>query len=143
MRIVPVTNENKHEWAKLCNELWPHNPVDDMFEAFLCGELKHEYLCLVGNAAVAFISLSLRHDYVEGKTDQNPVGYLEGIYVKPEHRKQGIARGLVAFARQWAAGHGCTMFASDCELANNESRQFHNKMGFAEASINVHFAMPL
>ncbi len=49
--------------------------------------------------------------------------------------------GIIKVTKEWSKGHGCTMLASDCEFANRESRAFHNKIGFAEASINVHFTM--
>jgi len=114
-----------------------------MLEAFSKGEYDNEYLYEADNALIAFISLSLRRDYVEGKVDSNPVGYLEAIYVEPEYRKRGIARELVSFAKIWSIEQGCSMLASGCELANEESRIFHNKIGFAEASINVHFTMSL
>jgi aminoglycoside 6'-N-acetyltransferase I len=112
-----------------------------MMEGFDSGEYPNEYLYFSDDLPAAFISLSVRNDYVEGKEGANPVGYLEGIYVKPEYRKRGIASELVRFAKNWSAQRGCTMFASDCELTNEESRMFHNKIGFREESVNVHFIM--
>ena len=141
MGIVQVTSENAKFWAELCNELWPDHSVDEMLADFNNGEYKNEYLYFIDDIPAAFLSLSIRKDYVEGKTDENPVGYLEGIYVKPQYRKQGIAKMLVQYAKEWSADRGCTMLASDCELVNKESRLFHNKVGFHEANINVHFAM--
>lgn len=47
-----------------------------------------------------FAQCQLRHDYVEG-TDSSPVGYLEGIFVKQEHRKQGYAKELLAKCEEW------------------------------------------
>ena len=143
MNIVQVTSENAKQWAELCNALWPDNPVDEMLAAFHNGEYKNEFLCCIDDIPIAFLSLSIRNDYVEGRTDANPVGYLEGIYVKPEFRKQGVAKTLVQFAKDWSAKRGCTMLASDCELVNNESRLFHNKVGFQEANINVHFTLSI
>lgn len=88
------------------------------------------------------MSLSLRHDYVEG-AESSPVGYLEGIYVRPGHRKKGIAKELVQFAKEWAKNRGCTELASDCEIGNEASRAFHAKMGFAEANRIICFNMRL
>jgi len=143
MNIVPVTEDTAALWTQLCTEFWPQNAVCEMLEAFRNGEYPHEYLAFETDACVGFVSLSVRHDYVEGKTDARPVGYLEGIYVRPAYRRQGIAKGLVAFARGWAAEQSCAMLASDCELANEDSRLFHNRVGFAEVGVNVHFAMTL
>jgi aminoglycoside 6'-N-acetyltransferase I len=140
--IVPVTNENEKEWAKLCVALWSDNTTDDMLEELHSGKLPNEYLYMVESEAVAFISLSLRHDYVEG-TDSNPVGYLEGIYVKPDYRGRGIAAELVEFAKGWSISKGCVELASDCELDNEESRLFHSKIGFKEANRIICFTMDL
>ncbi len=143
MKISHVTNTNAKSWAELCNELWPHNSVIEMLKVFKNGEYKNEYLYQINDIYVAFLSLSIRNDYVEGKIDSNPVAYLEGIYVKPLYRRNGIARELVNFAKTWAVENGSSMIASDCELSNKESRIFHNSIGFDEANVNVHFTMKL
>lgn len=141
MSIIKVTNDNSIVWAKLCNELWPYKSIKEMLYAFNNDEYQNEFLYQIDGIYVAFVSLSVRNDYVEGKADSRPVGYLEGIYVKPEFRKRGIARELITFAKKWTVECGCCMLASDCELTNEVSRLFHNKIGFVEANINVHFTM--
>jgi aminoglycoside 6'-N-acetyltransferase I len=143
MAIIPVDNGNARAWAGLCNELWPHHSIDEMLSDFYKGEYQNEYLYYADDMPVAFMSLSIRNEYVEGRDDDKPVGYLEGIYVKPECRRQGIARALVQYAKLWSAERGCAMLASDCELSNADSRAFHNKMGFNEVSINIHFTQAL
>ena len=143
MNIVKVTSDNANEWAILCNKLWPHHPVEEFLQNFNDGKYNNEYLYLINSVAIAFMSLSLRHEYVEGKDDSNPVGYLEGIYVCSDYRKRGIAKELVDYAKQWAIEQSCSMLASDCEIENNDSRLFHNKIGFVEESVNVHFTMEL
>lgn len=42
-----------------------------------------------------------------------PVGYVEGFFIVPEARGQGIARSLLQASREWARQQGCTGFASD------------------------------
>lgn len=91
---------------------------------------------------VGFAQCQLRHDYVEG-TDSSPVGYLEGIYVAEGCRKQGVARKLLAACESWAKEKGCTQFASDCELDNVQSLQFHLNMGFREANRIICFTKKL
>ena len=68
---------------------------------------------------------------------------MEGIYVKPGHRKNGIAKELVQYAKDWSKNHGCTELASDCELANEASRMFHTQIGFSEANRIICFTMSL
>ena len=92
--------------------------------------------------AVGFAQCQLRHDYVEG-TDSSPVGYLEGIYVAEEYRKQGIAGKLLLACEGWARTRGCTEFASDCGLDNAQSLQFHLNVGFKEANRIICFTKKL
>ncbi len=141
MAITKVTDNNSLIWAELCNELWPHHSVQEMLDGFYKEEYKNEFLYQIDGMDVAFISLTIRNDYVEGKIDSRPVGYIEGIYVKLQFRNRGIAKELVSFAKKWSVECGCSMLASDCSLSNTESRLFHNKIGFTEAGVNVHFMM--
>jgi len=140
--ITPVTQENLTAWATMCCELFPEDNYDECIINWQNGELPHEFIYNENGKPAAFISLALRHDYVEG-TGSSPVGYLEAIYVKPQYRKLGIARKLVEFAKNWAREQGCTEFASDCELHNEESRLFHNSVGFTEANRIICFTMEL
>ena len=88
--------------------------------------------------AVGLAEAGLRHDYVEGcKT--SPVAFLEGIYVAPDCRRMGIARGLVTAVEAWARAQGCTEFASDAALDNLESHQMHGALGFSETRRVVYF----
>lgn len=143
MPIIRVNGKNVLAWAGLCNGLWPHHSVEEMIDGFNGGQYTNEYLYKIDNEYVGFISLSLRNEYVEGKTDSKPVGYLEGIYVKPKFRRKGIAVKLVEFAKEWALDNGCSMLASDCELENDASRNFHKVVGFTEEAIIIHFTMKL
>jgi len=140
--IIPVSKNNEQAWAALCVALWPDHSIDEVLQARAGGTLPNEFLYYIADEAVAFLSLSLRYDYVEG-TDTSPVGYLEGIYVKPGFQRKGIAKALVAFAKQWAKDNGCSELASDCELDNEASRLFHNQIGFAEANRIICFTMDL
>jgi len=142
--IIPVKKENLNEWAALCEALWPEDipgeAAADFIEEWENGELPNEFIYYADGQAVGFISLALRHDYVEG-TETSPVGYLEGIYVAPGFRKRGIARQLVEFAKEWTLRQGCTELASDVELPNEASILFHGQMGFEEVNRVVCFAM--
>jgi len=91
---------------------------------------------------VGFAQCQLRHDYVEG-TEHSPVGYLEGIFVKEEHRKKGYAKEMLIECETWALSKGCKEFASDCELDNTTSLNFHIRMGFVEANRIICFTKTL
>ena len=140
--IIPVDKNNQNTWAELCFLLWPHHSPQYFIQERKNNKYQNEFLYFIENEAVAFVSLSLRSDYVEG-TKSSPVGYLEGIYVKPEFRNKGIAKELVEYAKKWSAQKGCSEFASDCLIENEDSRKFHNKIGFKEANAIVCFTMQI
>lgn len=62
----------------------------------------------------------------------SPVAFLEGWYVDPDLRRQGLGEALVLAAEAWARGKGFTEFASDTQLANTGSQLAHAALGFVE-----------
>lgn len=100
------------------------------------------FLAWDGVLPVGFAHCTLRRDYVEG-TETSPVGYLEGVYVAPAHRRQGLAAALVARCEDWARAQGCSEFASDCPLDNTDSAALHLALGFTEANRIICFTRRL
>ena len=143
--IRQATPNDLNALTTLVLALWPHHEFDEMAQD-LSETLQNPevafFLAFDGEQPIGFAQCQLRHDYVEG-TDSSPVGYLEGIYVAEPHRKQGVARSLLAACESWAQTKGCTEFASDCELTNEESLRFHLRMGFLEANRIICFTKNL
>ena len=104
-------------WEALRCDLWPDGALDHGLQiaAFFAGKLEEPAAVLMAeNGAgkiVAFAELSIRTDVagVEGTR----VGYVEGLYVIPEARHQGVARNLLEASRAWALGQNCAGLASD------------------------------
>ena len=122
--------------AELSCKLWPHHTVDEMLTEYGVGIENPDaafFLAYAGETPIGFAQCQLRHDYVEG-TSSSPVGYLEGIYVLPDHRHEGIAKQLLKACESWAKSKGCSEFASDCELTNTDSLHFHLNVGFEETN---------
>jgi aminoglycoside 6'-N-acetyltransferase I len=146
MNYSEVTPDDSAEWVALALTLWPYETEQDMRGLFLKripSKKDKTILCRDENGeAVAFIDLSIHKEYVEGSWS-SPVGYVEGIYVKPEFRKQGIARELLRLGEEWSRAHGCMEYGSDTELENVESQAFHLRVGFEEAHKIVHFIKKL
>lgn len=131
--------------AALAAMLWPHHTAAELAEEMAPGIAESNtafFLAYAGETAVGFAQCQLRHDYVEG-TESSPVGYLEGIYVAEGYRNRGYARALLAACEAWAKTKGCREFASDCELENMHSLQFHKSVGFAEANRIICFTKKL
>ncbi|MGE2778122.1 GNAT family N-acetyltransferase, partial [Escherichia coli] len=62
------------------------------------------------------------------------VAFLEGWYVVPSARRQGVGVALVKAAEHWARGRGCTEFASDTQLTNSANTSAHLAAGFTEVA---------
>ncbi|MDR1000918.1 MAG: GNAT family N-acetyltransferase [Clostridiales bacterium] len=100
------------------------------------------FLAFDGDMPIGSCEVSLRNDYVEG-TEGGTVGYIEGVFVLPDYRGQHIAKELLALGENWSKENGCAEFASDCVLDKTDSLCFHLKVGFEEASRNIHFVKKL
>jgi len=134
--IKRAKTEDAGALAGLAIRMWRDNDPEELQEEFCKLLQKADAACFIQYAdeqPVAFAQCQLRYDYVEG-TDSSPVGYLEGVYVSEQYRKKGYAAGLVTECEKWAKEKGCTEFASDCELENEDSLRFHLAMGFEEAN---------
>lgn len=131
--------------SALALRLWPeHTPqeLDNEFSSILASISSAVFLYFVQSEPVAFAQCQLRHDYVES-TQSSPIGYLEGIFVAQDHRRQGIATALLMRCEQWAKSRGCKEFASDCELENADSLRFHLRAGFSEVNRIICFVKKL
>lgn len=131
--------------ASLAAVLWNTHSVDELSREFSDLISKGDaqfFLKYENNIPVGFAQCQLRRDYVEG-TETSPVGYLEGIFVKEGCRNKGYAGELVSACEAWAKDNNCKEFASDCEIDNIESFQFHIAVGFTEANRIICFTKEL
>ncbi|MBF0679495.1 MAG: GNAT family N-acetyltransferase [Devosia sp.] len=141
--IVPLAQADRADWLELRMALWADTSREEhkaeISEA-LARSGKGLNIIARGpdGAALGFAEASLRQDFVNG-TDTSPVAFLEGIFVVPHARRQGVARALVAATEDWARQMGCTEFASDALLENTESHQMHAALGFEETERVVFF----
>jgi len=143
--IIEATFTQAKDAAELALLLWPNNKLDEFItnmENNIQEENSVVFLAYSKTQAIGFAQCQLRFDYVEG-TDSNPVGYLEGLYVRDEFRGQHIAKKLVHACEKWAISKGCSEFASDCELSNEQSLYVHLKLGFEEANRIICFTKKL
>ncbi len=131
--------------AALAVLMWREHSVDELaaeFSELISSDRARLFLAYENDVPVGFAQCQLRYDYVEG-TETSPVGYLEGIFVREDHRRKGYARQLLAACEAWARDKGCREFASDCELDNTDSFRFHMSMDFTEANRVICFTKKL
>ena len=145
--MTPCVSVDQPGWLAMRKQLWPHcsssEHLAEMSE-FLASSARFAQFIEYdkSNNAVGFVEVSLRTDYVNG-TDSSPVAFLEGIYVVPHARRQGVARTLVAAAERWATSSGCCELASDAEIENTASHSMHSGLGFTESERVVFFKKAL
>ena len=143
--LKSATLQEAAEAAKLALLLWPDHTLEEFvreMRQLILQDDSNVFLAYQNNEAIGFAQCQLRYDYVEG-TSSSPVGYLEGLFVKKEFRKQGFAKKLVDDCEKWSKEKGCREFASDCELENKQSLAMHLKLGFIEANRIICFKKDL
>lgn len=134
--IRQATAQDIPELVALATALWPDSDAKQLeteFSQQLHIPTFNFFLAEDGDMVSAFIHVSIRHDYVEGSTS-SPVGYIEGIFVRPDTRVKGVGKALVQQAEAWCRAHGCTEIGSDTEIDNLNSQAFHHHCGFVESS---------
>src|SRR5205823_5668747 len=99
------------------------------------------FLAVDGPRTLGFCEVSQR-EYANG-CDTSPVGFLEGWYVLPGHRRSGVGRALVHAAERWTLARGCTELGSDTEVENRVSQRAHRRLGFRETERVVCFVRRL
>ena len=138
---------NEHgAWLRLQQLLWPNETKEDLEEGqrWIVDDPQRNAVFvakLPDGELVGFVEAALR-DWAEGCRTR-PVGFIEGWYVMPEHRRRGVGRRLVAAAEQWARSRGCTEMGSDAEISNTLSHRAHAALGYEEVERLVAFARRL
>ena len=143
--VLKATESDVPAIAEMAGCIWHSCSKEELiaeFHTMLPNPEQGLFLAVSDDTPIGFAQCGLRHDYVEG-TSSSPVGYLEGIYVRPEYRGMGCARLLLAECEKWAKDRGCPEFASDCELDNTDSLGFHLNVGFSEANRIICFVKKL
>jgi putative acetyltransferase len=150
VQIRTVYRPDQAEWMRMRIALWPDEGETEHAEEvrafFATDTFRWPESLLSWKVFVAdrpagglcgFVEASIR-PHVDGCTTR-PVGYVEGWYVDPDMRRQGVGRKLVEAAERWAVVQGCREMASDAHLLNTVSHESHKALGFMESELVVHF----
>ena len=133
------------DYARLRSRMWEIDPDLNREEVEKILADQEDWAVFIAcdeeRGCIGFLEVWLR-EYAEGASS-SPVGYLEGWYVEPEYRCQGIGRLLVAEGENWARSAGCTEMASDSEIDNVGGIRAHLQLGYSEVERIVCFLKPL
>jgi aminoglycoside 6'-N-acetyltransferase I len=134
MRIAPVTRDQFATWRRLRGALYTGLDArfhdEEMGWLFQSKEAASFLAWSKNGDAIGLLELSLRN-FVDGCIG-SPVGYIDGIYVEPSCRGQGLGPQLIAYATDWFRARGCKDMATDAEIENAAAQDFYRQLGFSE-----------
>jgi aminoglycoside 6'-N-acetyltransferase I len=87
---------------------------------------------------IGFLEVGLR-SHADGCDPRHPVGFVEGWFVREEHRGRGIGTALMRAAEDWSRAQGCVEMASDALIDNAGSESAHKSLGFEIVDRCIHF----
>ena len=141
VKIRQIEADDFPEWLRMRLALWPgHSAAELHAEMAEINSDPNQPVFVAerpGGGLGGFLEAAVHIDTYG--TDTRPVGYIEGWYVDPDLRRQGIGGELMAAAESWAAGQGYKEMASDCEIDNWVSLQAHLANGYEEVERLIHF----
>lgn len=144
MTVREATEQDISGWLEMRKQLWKPDDGDDFsieVQRILAAPNQTAFLALLDSQIAGFSEISIR-TYADGCKTNN-VGYLEGIYVKPEFRRRGISRFLLSKCIEWFESQGCSEMASDAEIDNLVSVKMHEALGFQSLKPIIQFTRAL
>lgn len=139
--VRKLVEEDSAGWLRLRRMLWDELTEEEHLREMLdiYGHPETQLILVAATAdgdIIGFMEASIRPFVEDCRTDH--VGYLEGWFVSPDYRNQGVGRALVEAAEAWAKQNGCEEMASDSEIGNESSLNVHLRLGYSETSRLVH-----
>ncbi len=144
VKIREIPPADRSLWADLRHHLWPEESAAEhlaYLERVQKDGVLWAYAAEDGAQLVGFAEVSVRA-YANG-CEQQPVPFLEGIWVASSARRRGIARGLIAYVSAVLRVRGFSELCSDALLSNTVSHAAHHAWGFAETERVVYFRKPV
>jgi aminoglycoside 6'-N-acetyltransferase I len=144
IEIRPLTQADKELWARFRHALWPEGSLEDHAKdivRLLAGGDYWGFVAIGNGEPLGFAEVAIRR-YANG-CETSPVPFLEGIWVEPPARRQGIGRQLVAHVEDFMKALGFGEIGSDALVGNLPSHAAHRAWGFAETERVVYFRKSL
>ena len=89
------------------------------------------FIALSGEQAAGFVCV-VAATRSESPDDPAPFAWIHDLYVKPEHRRRGVASMLMAEAERFARGEGAHVLRLGVLDRNERARRFYERRGFRE-----------
>ena len=149
--VRQANNSDSAEIAAMCALLWPdataaehQAEIEELVEAKMCGGLPFTIFVSSdkNGGLTGFLQVDLR-SHADGCNPSHPVGYVEGWFVREEHRRRGIGTAMMRAAEDWARSLGCKEMASDTWIDERNSLEAHQALGFEVVDRCIHFRKSL
>lgn len=140
LTIREMTDGDRAVWLDMYEALFPGESRAGMnieIDRILKSPKRAGYCAENSRGILGFAEYNLR-EFANGCISQ-PVPFLEGIWVRPEARRNGVAAALISHLEEVARADGHTEFGSDVLMDNQVSLDVHNRLGFTETERVVYF----
>ena len=108
-------------------ERFTYQRREEAFQQALAANLEETYLIEDNDQGVGILTIGASRD---ADLDVNATGEIWGIYITPDHWRQGIGRTLVHEAERILRSRNYTEVVLWVLEENRDARQFYEKMGF-------------
>ena len=121
--------------------LWPTDSLSEReleMRSWLASGDTAVLVCVRANGLLCGFAEVGTRPYADG-CSSSPVAFLEGWYVDPDMRSQGVGRSLVEAVEAWGRDRGLSELASDALLENEIAHRAHEGVGFAEVERAIRY----
>lgn len=125
--LLPSVSSNEREMS----ELWINSTLERVDHLMDVDDGNESFILKSGYEKVGFIWMS--HGIDQFTTD--PVGYLNGIFVRKDLRRNGIGTELMKSAYKWCSLYGYITITLNVGVPNIDAMAFYNNMGFKPQSV--------
>ena len=145
MILAPINRDEFPVWQQMRKALY--RAVDDAFnlqemeniftsDMWFCRFIENE-----DKQKIGLVEVSARN--IVDACLTSPVAYLEGLYLVPEYRNQGIGKQVVNMIIKWCSENGFSELATDTELTNEAAQRFYKSLGFEETDRVVEYKIDI
>lgn len=136
INIRKATDKDVEDIAQLALRFWPDNDLENLKKHYMyfAGHLNHRvFLVETEDERIGFIHMSIREGHVEGAS-YTRTGYIEEMYILPEHSNLEIARQLYEQGIKWVKSKKCSEVGADVTWNNKINHELYLNLGFKETS---------